>query len=64
MPLVFSSAYSVDELELGVFSDAAWANRRNGESQGGRLIMIGSPKFWAGHLDSFSLIGWKSGRLP
>ena len=61
IPLTFPSSTKPEELELGVFSDAAWANRRNGESQGGRLLLLGSKEFWKGSLAAFSVIGWKSG---
>ena len=38
IPLKFPSKRDLSNIRLGVLADAAWANRHDGSSQGGRVI--------------------------
>ena len=48
IPLKFSSESPSSDLRLGVFADAAWANRHDGSSQGGRVIVRAPSRLWKG----------------
>ena len=60
--LKFPSDIPLKDLRLGVFADAAWANRADGSSQGGRIIIAAHKDFWNGKNDRFSVLGWKSSK--
>ena len=46
IPLKFPCSIPLSEICLGAFADAAWANRADGSSQGGRVIVCARKSFW------------------
>ena len=51
-------------MRLGVFADAAWANRHDGSSQGGRVVVSAPVAFWKGDRCKFGILSWKSSKCP
>ena len=45
-----------------MFADSAWANRADGSSQGGRIIVYARKDFWRGKNERFGVLGWKSSK--
>ena len=60
--LKFPAGIPLKDLRLGVFADAAWANRSDGSSQGGRIIVYAHKDFWNGKNERFGVLGWKSSK--
>ena len=58
LELLFPSNIKLEKARLGIFSDAAWANRHDGSSQGGRLLVVAEKDFWEGATGSFGILGW------
>ena len=52
-----------DQLTFGAFSDAAWAVRPDGSSQGGLLIFSASRDLIDGKLSPMGIIDWRSWKL-
>ena len=50
----------LDQLNFGVFSDAAWGVRPDGSSQGGFLVYASSHALHEGHEAPVGIIDWKS----
>ena len=53
-------AIPLDELNFGVFSDAAWGVRPDGSSQGGYLVYASSHDLHKGKEAPVGIIEWKS----
>ena len=62
LELAFPSSLSFEKARFGVFSDAAWANRGDGSSQGGRVLNVADKDFWQGTAGPFALVGRRSGK--
>ena len=56
-------ATPMDQLNFGVFSDAAWAVRPDGSSQGGYLVYATSHALHRGEENPLGIIDWKSWKL-
>ena len=56
------SKIDLSNIRLGVFADAAWANRHDGSSQGGRIICYAQKSFWEGSNEEFGILSWKSSK--
>ena len=56
-------AIPLDQLNFGVFSDAAWGVRPDGSSQGGFLVYAASHALHEGHEAPVGIIDWKSWKL-
>ncbi len=56
-------AIPLDQLNFGIFSDAAWAVRPDGSSQGGYLIYATSHALHKGEEAPLGVIEWKSWKL-
>ena len=56
-------AIPLDQLNFGIFSDAAWAVRPDGSSQGGYLIYATSHALHKGQEAPLGVIEWKSWKL-
>ena len=56
-------AISMDKLNFGIFSDAAWGVRPDGSSQGGFLIYATSHDLHRGEEAPLGIIEWKSWKL-
>ena len=56
-------AIPLDQLNFGVFSDAAWGVRPDGSSQGGYLVYASSHALHKGEEAPVGIIEWKSWKL-
>ena len=56
-------AIPMDQLNFGIFSDAAWAVRPDGSSQGGYLVYATSHALHKGEEAPLGIIDWKSWKL-
>ena len=56
-------AIPLDQLNFGVFSDAAWGVRPDGSSQGGFLVYATSHSLHKGEEAPLGIIEWKSWKL-
>ena len=53
----------MDRLAIGTFTDAAWAVRPDGSSQGGYLLFFADQALFEGKEASISIMDWKSWKL-
>ena len=57
-------AIPIEELAMVCFTDAAWAVRKDGKSQGGYCIAVVPKKFLNGEEAWITLLDWKSFKFP
>ena len=51
------------KMKWGVFSDASWANARNGKTQAGHMLVTFEQELLEGKTAKMNLLHWKSGKL-
>ena len=51
------------QMRWGVFSDASWANARNGKTQAGHMLVVFAKSLLEGRTAKMNLLHWKSGKL-
>eukprot|EP00435_Cladocopium_sp_Y103_P071135 s185_g36.t2 len=51
------------DMRWGVFSDASWANARNGKTQAGHMLVTFEKGMLEGEAATMNLLHWKSGKL-
>ena len=61
MPIKFSS--QIEKPVLVTYTDASWACRIDGSSQGGQITMIADAKVIEGKRSEYSLLSWQSRKL-
>ena len=63
MTLRFPSSLDMDKAMLVVFTDASFANRRDGHSQGGVIYALMPPSSLKGEPGPISFLEWGSHRV-
>jgi len=61
VPIRFCS--SIEKPILITYTDASWACRKDGTSQGGQISVIADVSFLEGHRSAFSPVAWQSRKL-
>ena len=62
VPIVIQSI-PFDRLSIGTFTDAAWAVRPDGSSQGGYLLFFADQDLFYGKEAKVSIMDWKVGNF-
>ena len=57
-------ANELTDVTFVAMTDATWASRNDGSSQGGYLILACGPEVLEGQTSPFSTVDWKSHRMP